>query len=168
MKHSINKIRFKKGADATRSSLRKLIGDFVRYGKISTTVKRAKAVQSTMDRLIFRSLENSEASKNVLAQAFGDSRLVDRLVAYSTENVKKRVGGYVRLVKLGARQGDGAEIARVEWVDTVVLPVESPKVIEAKMETEKDAEKMKQPQAKTKSSSAKVKKQTGAAKKVKV
>ncbi len=99
----------------------------IRHKRIRTTLAKAKETRWVVERLITKAknavaLEGKNNKKDVHARrevfAFlRDRSVVSTLFGEIAEKVASRPGGYTRVVKLGRRQGDGAEIAVIELVD---------------------------------------------------
>ncbi|OGK17175.1 50S ribosomal protein L17 [Candidatus Roizmanbacteria bacterium RIFCSPHIGHO2_01_FULL_39_12c] len=122
MRHKVKKIKFKFGKDANKMLLRKLTRNFVTHGKIRTTLAKAKVLKSAVERLVEKTKVRSEANKNYLLKTLNDNKLVRRMFDQVGGALKDKVGGYVKIVRLGARQSDGAETAAVKWVYPVAIP----------------------------------------------
>ena len=135
MRHRIKKIKFKQGKDANTMMLRKLTVNFIRHGKITTTLHRVKVLKSQIERLVEKMKVESEANKNQLLSAVGDTRLLRRMFKDIGQPLKDKVGGYVRIVRLGSRQSDSAEIASLQWAYPVVF--EAKKKPAEKIESDK-------------------------------
>lgn len=99
MRHRVKKIKVKGGKDANRMLIRKLTTSFFSKGQLRTTLNRAKILKSHIEKLIDKVKTKRQPNKNYLL----------------VENLKNVVGGYVRVVKLGRREGDGSPMARLEW-----------------------------------------------------
>ena len=127
MRHRVKKMKFSKGKDANEMLLKKLLSNFLIQGKITTTQKKAKAVKSGIDRIVSKSKNRTQSNKNYLLSHLTQQNLIPVLFDQIAPIVKTRVGGYTRIIKLGVRDSDGAEMARVEWVDRVVLNQEKKK-----------------------------------------
>lgn len=119
MNKRVKKIKVRGGRDATRSVLRKLMRGLIINGKINTTLKRARIVKQVADILVHKAIVKTEASKNVLLRYLGQEKLVAKMFEEIGPRFTSRVGGCVRLVKLGPRVGDGAFMARVEWTEPI-------------------------------------------------
>jgi large subunit ribosomal protein L17 len=87
------------------------------YQRISTTVARAKAVRSTIDKLITMGKENTLAKKRQAFELLGDHKLVSMLFNDIAPRFNKRQGGYTRLLLLGKRRGDDAQLAILELTE---------------------------------------------------
>lgn len=124
MKHGIKKIKFRRGQDANQALMRKLSTNFVKHGKLETTLSRAKAVKSSIDSLANKAKERTEARNSLLLSKFGDPKIVEKMFSEVGPSFKNRTGGFVRLTRLGKRQGDNAEMALIEWTKEVAKAAE--------------------------------------------
>jgi len=103
--------------------MRTLVGSLVEYERIETTLAKAKELKDGIDPIVNRAKRSSiDAAKRVSAirelRRTLPQATVEKLV--SPEFVSRfggRQSGYTRVVKLGARKGDGAEMAVIEFVD---------------------------------------------------
>lgn len=87
------------------------------YQRISTTAARAKAVRSTIDKLITMGKQNTLAQKRQAYKLLGDHKLVSMLFNDIAPRFNKRQGGYTRLLLLGKRRGDDAQLAILELTE---------------------------------------------------
>jgi large subunit ribosomal protein L17 len=120
MRHRVKKIKFSDGIDANRALVRKLAVNFFLKGKLTTTLAKAKAIKPVIERLIEKMKEKTEANVNYLKQKLDSDEVL--LIAYRDIGpvVAKINGGYVRIIKLGQRESDGAEVGRIEWVYPII------------------------------------------------
>ncbi len=121
MRHNIKKTKFGVGQDAGKMLLRKLAIQFLTGGKVETTEKRIKILKSHIEKIVEKTKEQSEANKNFLLKTLGSVKMLRILFNDIGPVAKKRTGGYVRLIKLPRRISDGSFIARLEWVDPIVI-----------------------------------------------
>ncbi len=63
MRHRVKNIKFKGGYDATRALVKKLAYNFLTRGKIKTTLKKAKVLKSTLEKLVEKMKEENEKNK---------------------------------------------------------------------------------------------------------
>jgi large subunit ribosomal protein L17 len=103
---------------------RTLIKQLFEHERITTTFAKAKAIRGEAERLITiarRSSDASEAGKvharRLVASRLGSNQPVAKLFDDIGPRFAKRPGGYTRIVKLGPRQGDGAEMVVLEFVE---------------------------------------------------
>ena len=87
------------------------------YQRISTTAARAKAVRSTIDKLITMGKQNTLAKKRQAYKLLGDHKLVSMLFNDIAPRFINRQGGYTRLLLLGKRRGDDAQLAILELTE---------------------------------------------------
>jgi len=121
MRHRIKKNKIRWGKDANKMILRKLLFNFLRDGKLMTTLKKAKIIKSYIDKIVSKSKEKNEANKNYLLKFLNNKKIVNFLFnsigpLFSTVN-----GGYIRLVKLSQRESDGSLMAKLEWTKPVII-----------------------------------------------
>jgi len=99
-----------------RHLLRNLAQELIWEERITTTVAKAKAVRPLAEKLITKARTGTlHARRQVLAQ-IEDTEVVTKLFDEVAPRYAERPGGYTRIVKLGPRRGDGAEMALVELV----------------------------------------------------
>ncbi|MCL4374381.1 bL17 family ribosomal protein [Patescibacteria group bacterium] len=117
----MKKIKFHYGSDAKRALMKRLVYNFFRDGKITTTETRAKAVKPIIEKLVGKIKVKNEANQNDLLFYFSDRRLVERWYRTVAPVMTKRVGGYVKMEKLTQRFSDGARLVKLWWTDPVVV-----------------------------------------------
>lgn len=127
MRHQVSGRKLKRTASHRRATLSALSVALITHKKIRTTVAKAKETRMVVEKLITRAKravarETNGTTKEVHARRESFSFLRDRKAVSSLFNdiapkVATRPGGYTRVVKLGQRQGDGAELAVLELVD---------------------------------------------------
>jgi large subunit ribosomal protein L17 len=94
-----------------------LAGALIEHGRIKTTVTKAKAVKPHVEHMITLGRRGDLHARRQ-ATAFLRSRdVVHRLFADVAPLFKDRPGGYTRIIKIGTRPGDSAEMAYIELVD---------------------------------------------------
>jgi large subunit ribosomal protein L17 len=96
---------------------RNLVADFFRHGKVVTTEAKAKEIRGMAEKMITLGKENTLASRRRALSFITDKNVVDKLFTEIAPRFKERPGGYTRLLKLGARPGDGAPTAKLELVE---------------------------------------------------
>lgn len=111
--------RFKtlsKPADQRKALLRALTTEVIRHGRIKTTLVRAKEVRKHVDHVIeLGKRGNLHARRQALAWVY-DKDLVHSLFEAAPERYGKQNGGYCRVLRTMARQGDNAKMAIIELV----------------------------------------------------
>lgn len=96
--------------------LRNLASSILIYEKVKTTKAKAKAVKPMVEKLITASKNGDLTSRRKLIEVLPQKMAVKKAMEVLGPRYKERPGGYTRIVKLGTRQGDGAEIAQIELI----------------------------------------------------
>ena len=89
----------------------------IQHKRITTTVAKAKALKSYVEPLITKSKEDTTHSRRVVFSYLKDKEAVTELFRTIAPKVADRPGGYTRVLHIGFRQGDAAEMALIELVD---------------------------------------------------
>lgn len=114
MRHRCRVPQLGKPADQRRALLRALTTELIRYGRITTTKVRAKAVRSEAERMITLAKDGSLAARRQAMGFIYDKQLVHALFEQAKERYGDRNGGYTRVVRTVSRRGDNAEMAIIE------------------------------------------------------
>ena len=89
----------------------------IMHKRITTTLAKAKALKKYVEPLITRSKDDTTNSRRVVFSYLQNKFAVTELFKVISEKVANRPGGYTRIIKLGTRQGDAAEMCFIELVD---------------------------------------------------
>lgn len=89
----------------------------IEHKRITTTLAKAKALKKFVEPLITRCKEDTTNSRRVVFRYLQNKEAVTELFKNISVKVGDRPGGYTRVIKLGTRQGDAAEMAFIELVD---------------------------------------------------
>ena len=100
--------------------LRAMVTFLLENGKIETTLTRAKEVQAMAEKMITRAKEDSVHNRRVVAEDIKDEAILAKLFTDIAPRFATRNGGYTRILKLGRRNNDAAEIVILELVDRKV------------------------------------------------
>jgi len=109
-----NLSRTKSHRDALLSNLAVAL---ITHKRIVTTVAKAKALRVYVEPLITKSKTNTTHQRRIVFSYLQDKEAITELFSAIAEKVAGRPGGYTRIIKLGARTGDNAEMALIELVD---------------------------------------------------
>ena len=104
-------------ADHRRAMLANMAISLIMHKRITTTLAKAKALKKYVEPLITRSKEDTTNSRRVVFRYLQNKYAVTELFKEIAPKVGDRPGGYTRIIKLGARKGDGADMAFIELVD---------------------------------------------------
>ncbi|MDN3642217.1 50S ribosomal protein L17 [Lutimonas halocynthiae] len=100
-----------------KAMLANMACSLIEHKRINTTVTKAKALRQYVEPLITKSKEDSTHNRRIVFSNLRDKYAVSELFRDVAVKVGDRPGGYVRIIKLGNRQGDNASMAMVELVD---------------------------------------------------
>lgn len=89
----------------------------IKEKRIETTLAKAKALRKYVEPLINKSKEDSTHQRRIVFSYLRDKEAVTELFREVSQKIANRNGGYTRILKLGRRLGDGAEMAMMELVD---------------------------------------------------
>ena len=103
--------------DIRMSMLRGLVTYLLENGRLETTVYRAKEVRALADKMITLGKKNTLASRRQALAFITKEEVVVKLFNEIAPSYADRNGGYTRVLKIGPRRGDGAEMAIIELVN---------------------------------------------------
>ena len=122
MRHGNKKNNLSRTASHRKALLMNLSCQLITYKRITTTVAKAKALRTFIEPLITKTKANSSKeaimhNHRIVFSYLNDKEAVKELFTVVAPKVADRPGGYTRIIKLGARIGDNAEMAMIELVD---------------------------------------------------
>jgi large subunit ribosomal protein L17 len=121
-----------------------MVTSLFRYERIRTTKAKALAIKRSAEKLITRAKLDTVHNRRIVSSRLYDEGIVAKLFTDIAPRMKERPGGYTRIIKLGQRLGDAAEVVILELVDYKLDTGEaSDKKAkkEAKKESKKEAKK---------------------------
>ncbi|MDD3193387.1 MAG: 50S ribosomal protein L17 [Oscillospiraceae bacterium] len=102
--------------DHRKAMLRAMVTYLLENGKIETTVTRAKEVRSMAEKIITIGKNDSLHSKRQVYSFITKETVAKKVFDEVSPKYKERNGGYTRIIKIGPRRGDAAEMAIIELV----------------------------------------------------
>lgn len=117
MRHRVKGRKFNRTASHRAALMRSLATSLLKYKRIKTTVAKAKEARGFVEALITKARKNDLAARRHVASFIYDVDVVKELFSEIIGKVGERPGGYTRVIKLGNRRGDAAEVAILELVD---------------------------------------------------
>jgi len=96
---------------------RNMVTSLFRKERIKTTKAKAFAVRRTAEKMITRAKEDTVHNRRIVSSRLYDEGIVAKLFTNIAPRMKARNGGYTRILKLGERKGDAAEVVILELVD---------------------------------------------------
>jgi len=100
-----------------RAMLSNMATSLIMHKRITTTLAKAKALRVYVEPLITRSKDDTTHSRRVVFSYLQSKEAITELFRDISPKVAERPGGYTRIIKLGTRLGDNAEMAMIELVD---------------------------------------------------
>jgi len=100
-----------------RAMSRNMVTSLFRYERITTTKSKALEVRKSAEKLITRAKEDTVHNRREAAKFIQDEKILNKLFTEIGPRMKERNGGYTRVLKLGYRQGDAADVVILELVD---------------------------------------------------
>ena len=100
-----------------RAMSRNMVTSLFRYERITTTKSKALEVRKSAEKLITRAKEDTVHNRREAAKFISDEKILNKLFTEIGPRMKERNGGYTRVLKLGFRQGDAADVVISELVD---------------------------------------------------
>ena len=100
-----------------KSMLANMACSLIQHKRINTTLAKAKALKVFVEPLITKSKEDTTHNRRVVFRRLHNKYAVTELFRDISVKVANRPGGYTRIIKLGNRLGDNAEMALIELVD---------------------------------------------------
>ena len=119
MRHKSKRHNFHRRPGPRVALIRGYVCSLVEYGRIKTTLVRAKEVRRHVERAITLAKKGTLHSRRLLLARYPNEKVVGILADDLQKRFADRPGGYTRIVKIGARAGDQSDIAFLEFVDYV-------------------------------------------------
>jgi large subunit ribosomal protein L17 len=124
MRHQIAGDRLGRSTGARLALRRNLIKQFFTHERITTTRAKAAAIRGDAERLITIARNSAQGSdvdklnaRRLVISKLGDNKILNRLFNEIAPRYANRPGGYTRVLKLGPRMGDSAEMVILELVE---------------------------------------------------
>jgi large subunit ribosomal protein L17 len=99
-----------------RKILSNLTADLIRYEQVTTTHAKAKVLRPFAEKMITKARRGDLHARRTVLRKIPNNDAVTKLFDEVAPRYAERPGGYLRIIKLGPRRGDGAEMAKVELV----------------------------------------------------
>jgi large subunit ribosomal protein L17 len=105
-----------------RATLANLVCSLIRHNRITTTIARAKETRRYADKMVTLAKKGALHHRRQALAFLRQKDAVKKLFADLGKQHADRAGGYTRVIRVGNRLGDAAELAIVEWTGTVTAP----------------------------------------------
>ncbi|MBU0637170.1 MAG: 50S ribosomal protein L17 [Patescibacteria group bacterium] len=116
MRHQKKAKKLDRKKEPRELMLRNLASSIIIYEKVKTTEAKAKVVRSMVEKVITVAKKGDLTARRKLIQILPQKMAVKKTMEVLGTRYKERSGGYTRIIKLGARKGDGAKIVQIELV----------------------------------------------------
>ena len=125
MRHKMVSTTFGRSSAHRRAMLARLVCCLIEEKRIVTTLARARAVRSLAEKLVTLARRGGLAARRKAIATLRRPPMVKALFEQIAPQCQDRSGGYTRIIKCGARRGDNAPMAILEWVN--IAPVDKKK-----------------------------------------
>lgn len=116
MRHRVSGKTLSRKKGPREMMLRNMASSVLIYEKIETTLAKAKVLRPLVEKLITVAKKGDLTGRRKLISVLPQEMAVKKAMEVIGDRYKDRNGGYTRIVKIGNRQGDGAEMANIELV----------------------------------------------------
>jgi len=116
MRHLIKGKKLRRNTAHRRALLRNLVTSFLEKERVRTTLAKAKAVRPVAEKMITLAKKDTLHARRLALRFIYKKPVVKKLFDEIGPRFTERPGGYTRIVKIGPRAGDGAEMAILELV----------------------------------------------------
>lgn len=117
MRHRKKGRQLSRTASHKRATMRNMAASLFRHGRIETTTAKAKELRPYAERLITLAKRGDLHARRLASQRIQDRQVLGTLFDEIGPRFAERPGGYTRILKLGNRKGDAAEMSLIELVD---------------------------------------------------
>ena len=108
--------KFGRSTEHRKMLMRSLVTNLINAESIKTTLPKAKEARKDADKIVTIAKKGDLAARRLAASRLLQPKAVQKLFDKIAPAMKDRKGGYTRIVKLGTRKGDAAEMCVLQWV----------------------------------------------------
>ncbi len=117
MRHGVNGRKLNRHSGERKALFKGLAASLLKHEQIKTTLPKAKDLRPIVERMITLGKRGGLSCRRQAISLLGDKEIAAKIMGPLADRYKKRAGGYVRIIKAGARPGDNAPMAIIELVD---------------------------------------------------
>jgi large subunit ribosomal protein L17 len=117
MRHRKAGRQLRRTSEQKLSLMRGLAMSLIQHGAIETTEAKAKELRPFVEKLITKARSGTLHDRRLASRHVQQRAIADKLFQEVGPRFQQRKGGYTRILKIGHRKGDGAEMARIELVE---------------------------------------------------
>ncbi len=138
MKKQVFGRQFKRDINERKALFKGLATSLVMHERIETTEEKAKAIKGLVEKLVTKALKNNGSHAESLLSPYLASPAVKKLISDVAPRFANRKGGYTRIIKIGQRFNDNANMVIMEWVEKPVIKATA--LVEKKTKKDKNDE----------------------------
>lgn len=117
MRHQVKGRKLGRSPAHRKALFRNQLSSLVKAERIRTTLQKAKELRPLAEKVVTQGKRDTLHARRRVNRLISDRELVKKLFDEIAPRYHERSGGYTRIIKLGPRKGDGAEMAYLEFVD---------------------------------------------------
>ena len=117
MRHNVKGRKLGRTTEHRQAMFRNQLASLVESGRIRTTLMKAKELRPIAEKIVTKGKRGTVDARRQVRRWIAKRQLVKKLFEEVAPRFQERNGGYLRILKLGPRPGDGAEMAFLEFVD---------------------------------------------------
>ncbi len=117
MKHNIKNKKLNKNSSHRKAMFMNMSNSLIKHEQITTTLPKAKELRRFVEKIITFGKKGDLFSRRKTISILQDQKMTKKVFDILADRYKERSGGYTRIVKLGNRFGDNAQMAVIELVD---------------------------------------------------
>jgi large subunit ribosomal protein L17 len=151
MKHRVAGRRLDRTTEHRIAMFRNQVTSLLRHERIQTTTPKAKELKRIADKIITLGKKGTTHARRIAFRDIRDGEMIDKLFGPIAERYATRAGGYTRIIHVGRRHGDNADMSLIELVDRAPAAAGEGDAEEAKSAKAPKAEKKADKKADTKS-----------------
>ena len=118
--------KFGRSTEHRKMLMRSLVTNLINAESIKTTLPKAKEARKDADKIVTIAKKGDLAARRLAASRLTEPKAVKKLFEKIAPAMKDRQGGYTRIIKLGTRKGDAAEMCILQWVTAGAPVAEAP------------------------------------------
>lgn len=115
MRHQVAGRKLNRDIKERKALFKNLIIALITHGRIRTTVAKAKAIRGLAEKLVTRAKDGSSSALRQVSSFLTSKEAINKLTTNIAPRFTGKIGGYVRMIRVGVRKGDNAEEAILEW-----------------------------------------------------
>jgi large subunit ribosomal protein L17 len=128
-----------------KALVKNMVTSLLKYERVKTTKAKAREIRRTAEKMITRAKVDSVHNRRIAAKTIQEKDVLNKLFVEIGPKYKERPGGYTRILKIGSRKGDAADLVILELVEEEVKT--APKKTKKKAAPKKTAPKKKEVKA---------------------